>query len=342
MTRARYVYLSAAVFVVLYTFSFTTFNSARDAMHNADSASERSREYTSEIQKLGARDAYLSFAKENNKRPHNKQHEYAHLFGEALYRTEGLSGFSVCDAQFAFGCYHEFIGQAIKENGTGVIASLNEGCRALRAGYLACQHGIGHGILAHVGYGEETLQEAIALCSALPDGDPIGGCYGGMFMEYNVHTMWGEDAAPRVSESGSPFEPCSALQSDVRTACLYWQVQWWNQMDMAPNSLEAFKKMGDLCRTARDKYGVYRECFEGVGNITSVASDFEVPRARELCGSAGATPQEYLWCISVSANHFGQDVSKEAGTRVCENLRGNDYATCIAWAENRFNIVEHE
>ncbi|NBV77733.1 hypothetical protein EBR66_06235 [bacterium] len=294
------------------------------------------------IGRKGGLQAYQQFGDQVASIDFNARHQQAHLFGAALYATEGLAGFKVCDAQFSYGCYHEFIGRAIIDHGPSVISELNRGCLSTTS-HLTCQHGIGHGIAAYVGYEAKDLDKAIALCKTLPESDPIGGCYGGLFMEYNLRTMWGSDAQPRTYRKERPFEPCDTLKGiEERRACLYWQSQWWGQVLGTPSSEGIFKQQGDLCRRAKITYGVYRDCFEGIGNTSAPSAGFKSDRIFELCTHAGKTDEEVFWCAAVGANHLGLEVSVDEAQKVCARVAPKYQSHCAKWATNSFNIVDHE
>lgn len=303
---------------------------------------ERVAALRADIRTEGAQEAFASFARSVQSLTSKQQHPQAHLFGRALYEETGIDGFSVCDSQFSFGCFHEFIGLAIEEQGPDIIRELNEGCIAQGSGNLGCQHGIGHGVLAYAGYREKDLAEALYLCQGLKQSDPIGGCYGGVYMEYNLHTMKGSEARLRPYVYEERFKPCSESKDpEVVHACLYSQPQWWNQVVSAPDSEEGFEIMGRFCRESKKLFGVYQECFEGIGNITSAAANFVPERAIELCSTATQSTSELLWCLSVSANHLGTEVSHEAAVSVCRvfDEKSVEHETCLRWANNTFNIV---
>lgn len=306
------------------------------------SEDDRVAELRSHIREDGPREAFSSFARAMQPLSSKQQHPQAHLFGRALYEETGLEGFSVCDSQFSFGCFHEFIGLAIEERGPEVIRSLNEGCIQQGSGNLGCQHGIGHGVLAYAGYREKDLAEAVNLCRDLKQSDPIGGCYGGMYMEYNLHTMKGEDARSRPYAYADRFKPCSETSNlELRRSCLYWQPQWWNQAMSAPDSDESFEVMGRFCREAKELLGVDEECFRGIGNITSAAANFVPERTIELCKVATQSTQELLWCMSIVANHLNTEASPAAAESVCMIFESMSIErdTCLRWANNTFNIV---
>lgn len=275
----------------------------------------------------------------------NEQHSNAHIFGGELYRGEGVDGFSVCDLQYSYGCYHEFLGQAIFEEGMPVVERLNQGCYddlAASGQELSCQHGIGHGILAAIGYETEMLPEALESCSELPYSDPIGGCYGGVFMEYNLRTMLSLDGVPpREKEVASLHEPCSSMPEYAKEACYYWHPQWWLTVlgeEGYVTRLEQHKKMGELC----DELGagdLRDTCLRGIGN-NSITTGITPRDAIALCAAAGSDLRAEVLCRSDAANSFHAMPSlRAAAPDVCEGLEGEYYAYCYAHSVNQMNIL---
>jgi hypothetical protein len=301
---------------------------------------ERMAHWEQRIQARGAEEAYEELARGVKDASYEDAHQHAHAFGGALYNVEGTKGLRVCDTRFSFGCFHQFLGNAIEDLGLEHVVELNHGCfDALSTSPLSCQHGIGHGILASLGYSDESLKQALDTCRDLPGTDPIGGCYGGVFMEYNVRTMLGDDAFPR-NYMDNPFAPCDSLKDELVPACIYWQPQWWMQALLRGQPMmEQYATMGDYCRTFGKTTTLIRACFEGLGNMVAQASRFEPLSARALCDAAGKTPTERLLCRSVGANHFGIDVSPEAALRVCEDLPGKEKEYCNAYGRNELNVA---
>lgn len=300
-------------------------------------------EWEERIRGVGGERAYAMLAADNEGLSPSLQHEKAHDFGRALYIVEGKPGLSVCDSNFSFGCFHEFLGTAIAAEGLSVAGELNEACfQALSESPLSCQHGIGHGVLAFLGYIESDLEKALSICETLPYADPIGGCYGGVFMEYNMRTMLAEEAVIRPIENDSLLYPCNELGDVYASACYFWQSQWWrNALDWA-RSLDArlvYERMGALCREAGKKYE--RPCFEGIGNNLPPDALFDAARARDLCDAAALTDREQIYCRSMAANSLGVGGSGMKGDAeaVCHDLAGGEYTYCMAYARNQLNIA---
>lgn len=331
----------AVVVLVILAMVVWGFIAKKDDARSGLAAASAQEEYWRErISMAGGAAAYREFSTAVAELSVGEQHTLSHTFGGALWEVEGVSGLSVCDNQFSYGCSHEFLGRAIAELGLDAVPNLNEMCfKALQSKSLSCQHGIGHGIQAFLGYTLENLQKGLAICRGLPHSDAIGGCYGGMFMEYNVRTMLAEQAVPR-KYTGNPAEPCDVLEEPYRLACFFWQPQWWFQEILhAEATPESFKRLGELCFSSAPNAGARRSCFEGIGNITSMAADFIPEKATTLCNATSEEGLERLFCLSLTANSIGIDINIEAGKRVCDGLSADALTFCLAYAENKANIL---
>lgn len=274
------------------------------------------------IEKEGGQAVYTEMLKELEGKSVGERHATAHLFGEALYEAEGIKGLIVCDAHFSFGCFHAFIARAIETQGLSVVARMSDAC--LRVGDLACQHGIGHGLIAHLGYETDALQEALEICEGLPHGDSIGGCIGGAFMEYNLRTMVGEGY---VRESSDHHEPCLSIPDRFRAACYFSAPQWWFES----LSDDAFPVMGARCRTLEARLA--RTCFDGIGNIVGLVTEYDAVRGAARCDEAGSG-RERLWCRSSAAGVYAIESSVEAAERFCQPFMGREHDYCMARAHN--------
>ena len=296
------------------------------------------------IRDAGPAAAYVRFSDLVSEDTPPEQHTYAHFFGGALFRAVGTSGLATCDSRYSFGCFHEFLGEAIRDLGLDVVEALNAGCReALPQTFLSCQHGIGHGIYAHFRYDDDSsLFAALDACRRLPDADVIGGCYGGVFMEYNQRTMWGVSAQLRPATDDMHY-PCSVVDEAFVTACTYWQPQWWIEVlrERFPESREArIREAGALCTASLDR----EHCFQGIGNFMLAESRDERGRpsvaiARGFCSAAAHSRADELHCLAITANHFGIDSSQEEAFAVCAELPPASKAYCEQYATNSANIA---
>ena len=257
-----------------------------------------------DIETRGASRAYADLAHAIRDLPPSMQHARAHAFGAALYSAEGIDGLSVCDTQFSYGCFHEFIGSAIAEHGVSAARLLNERCiDALGytdAGF--CQHGVGHGLQTYYGYERHNLDEALALCASLPDNNTIGGCAGGIFMEYNMRTMLDTESGERRPVADALFEPCASLTGDGQEACAYWQPQWWHEVQFSgDDSLETFRALGTQCREFGFSDRLTQQCMTGIGNIIPNMRHLTLEDAAARCDSATAGDASwYRSCVATA------------------------------------------
>ncbi len=294
------------------------------------------------ITKVGGTAAYQEFAESVATGTPQSQHAQAHVFGSALYQAEGLPGLATCDSRFSFGCYHEFLGRAISSLGLAVVAQLNDACfQVLSSSPLSCQHGIGHGIIADLGYDASSLDKALAVCKDLPHSDPIGGCYGGVFMEYNLQTMLGEEGRIRPA-TADLLAPCDRESAVYQPACYFWQPQWWRQnlrtQGVVDNKI-AYSQIGALC--AQAPANMQRSCFEGIGNNIPADAEFDANTARTLCIAATRDPQHQLWCRSLVADSLfvGGAGKKGDALAVCKGLSAEAYRYCASYAKNEANLA---
>lgn len=235
----------------------------------------------------------------------NEQHLKAHMFGGALYDQLGAKGISVCDTRFSYGCFHELLGRAIAELGLSSLAELNDVCID-RLGEDAhfCQHGLGHGIQTYFGYTQADVRDAMRVCKDLPHNDAIGGCAGGIFMEYNFRTMLAEDG--EVRQDDNIFTPCDTLEKGAMSSCFFWQSEWWYAHLSHNEMYNDFHTLGKYCEKVVNKYGeAFRElCFRGIGNVTPQASNFNLQKSRQLCAEVSDTAQDVSNCIQQAETFF--------------------------------------
>lgn len=249
-------------------------------MSRAEDASMAERAFIAGLlAEASSEDAYRQFKAEYAERPEGVRHGGAHVFGELLYRKEGLSGVVVCDGSFGFGCYHSFFGLAIAEQGAEVSRELDELCFAAygRLG-TGCPHGIGHGLMWY--FGDERLSEALSFCEGMRYQGMIGGCSDGVFMEYNDHTMATADGAVgrRPYAEALRHAPCDEVEERYKAACYYRQADWWHR------SLgEDVKRVGGLCAEVKD--GTSRDsCYRGLGYAVAIDAAYAPEASARRCG----------------------------------------------------------
>lgn len=295
------------------------------------------------IRKHGGVATYQNFLGWASAVPVQEQHTLAHTMGGVLYDMLGKDGLLVCDSSFSYGCYHEFLGRAIHYEGLNVVAALNQACaNDLDTDAVACQHGIGHGILTYLGYEESPLRAALKKCDSFPGGDSIMGCYGGVFMEYNLRTMLAVDNIGMREPGDDMRYPCTVLDAGYLPACYFWLPQWWSAM--SEDTLEdAYAAIGTWCREAgEDTY--IRQCFEGAGNVAVHWSDYVPTEAVKLCEIAADSHREHeLYCRAAAAKALFATPATRAETEdVCKGLTEEDRTYCHEYGESAggFSIAD--
>lgn len=286
-----------------------------------------------QIVAVGPDEAYEKFALSVQGESTSLQHEASHLFGGALFEQVGVEGVSTCDARFLYGCFHEFLGRAIHSLGLSVVSDLSEACISkMGANAHFCYHGVGHGLQSFLGYRRENLTDALSMCKDLPKNDPIAGCYGGVFMEYNMRTMLGPEGTVRFDDD--PFDLCDGVPDEAMPACVFWIPQWWNKGILASmgDLEERHKVMGSYCRDITSDPTLVETCFRGVGRIMPTRGDLSIGYMRDLCDVAAETADQQIACRAAAANQMFVNSDIQEASKICENLEADKKARCLQHA----------
>jgi len=296
--------------------------------------------WSARIKAVGGTEAYQELGRYLADQSEGTKHMVAHLFGGALYQTEGFSGLGVCDSNFAYGCFHEFLGEAIRDHGLSIVDQLDGTCQeSLIKDSLACQHGIGHGIAAYLGYDRASLDKELEVCKKLPFNDPIGGCYAGVFMEYNLRVMAPTEGR-RPLVNNDYYAPCDSVGPTYQAACAFWQTQWWLSMyGSTTKTPQIYAHLGALCDGMEPYPSFRRHCYEGLGAMTPVEVNDDAVSIRALCNAASASALDRLYCLSNAANDVSIVVNHAAAEQVCDGLEGASATYCLAYADNLRNEV---
>lgn len=264
------------------------------------------------IHTVGGAKAYEELARFLKGNTVGVQHNETHVFGSALYSEEGIEGVAVCDDRFEYACFHQMIGEAFADLGMDSFPKVVDVCNERPA----CVHSIGHGVLAQQGYTFVDLQKAIQVCETLPNDVYMQGCYGGLFMEYNMRRLLGDSQQPRPAGENW-LDPCDRFSGALGRICYYWQPTWWRSQ-IAPDDLvlteSGFRRMGDLCQ-AIPHLEMKASCFEGTGVIAL---------------NSGRTHQEGVsTCAYVSQDVFGDALCRTGAARLIALLGQDDEARTV-------------
>lgn len=298
---------------------------------SALSLSEKDRkdyqEWAKRVDEQGAEKTYEEFKKAYENADPGIAHLESHIIGQVIYDKMGVDGTGICDKTFAFGCYHSFLGHAISENGLAIVDMLNQKCiEKLVDQALGCQHGIGHGLVTYLGYEYGDLADALEACDKLPVSDPIGGCFGGAFMEYNFRTMLADKASLREYKEEFSHEPCKSLSEKFVQACYYWQSQWWGNV-LSESYSRKYVKIGEFCAEISIDVD-RRQCFWGAGNTVGQFVSWDVSEAIKLCKLLSGFEGE-LYCRSGAAGAFYAEPSKRSlAPELCDGLDEKPKESC--------------
>lgn len=285
--------------------------------------------WTARIAAVGGKSAYQEFAASVAQGLTPRiQHVAAHVFGESLYRVEGLSGAAVCDTRFDMGCMHALFGTAAVDLGIGTLIhrialTCTQGPIGLQR---LCLHGVGHGMLGSLGYTVADLKESLSLCETIPTaGNLTTGCWGGALMEYNVRSLISLDAPPRALTKESAYSPCDALPQKYVAACMFWQPTWWHIiLTHTEDNIHAFADIGALC----EQHAESISCLQGAGFRSAWTTGYNAPQMADLCAAISSKAESRLACWSSAATELRPEAVVLVQSRVCTGLTDTQRAVC--------------
>lgn len=271
------------------------------------------KELGSSISKKGALATYNEMKRSLLQADSLRQHSVAHIFGELLYRKEGVEGIVVCDDSFGFGCYHSFMGSAVAQEGEGIIKRLDDTCVAKFGPMgLGCPHGIGHGLGEY--FGPEHIDKQLAACSTLSWKGRYFGCRGGVFMEYNTPlSKNGQETTTiaRPFDATKPYGVCDDVQKKDQPACFLELTGWWERV------LEKdYSRIGTLCAHAtRDNR---ESCFLGVGYAAVQSNGYDIGKTKEICEMMPTSEGQLLCKAGASWSFFANPKQRQKALALCE------------------------
>lgn len=277
------------------------------------------------IHTVGGQRAYEELALSQKGFVHGMQHNETHIFASALYSEEGIKGVAVCDGRFEYACFHQLIAEALSDLGTGSLNEIIEACK----GGPGCKHSIGHGVLGLLGYSFGDLQKAVSICATLQSDTYVQGCYGGIFMEYNMRTLMGD--ARRVRTFGKDwFDPCDQMPMSAQRVCYFWQPTWWrSELQSADQSLSpsALGRMGKKCSTVTDKE-LSMACFEGIG-VSALNAGRSTNDGVSACAFVSGDMHDQALCRTSVARLVALLSGFDEGRSVCLGLSGAYQEGCL-------------
>lgn len=259
------------------------------------------------IQASGLSDTWKFVVSTYQTRIESVAHDLAHFMGIRIYEKEGLTGLSLCDPSFAFGCYHGFSEAAFRGSLDSTF-QMEKACQTLgevgSGPWASCVHGIGHGIATY--FDSSNLRSALLACDRFRAGSEY--CYDGVFMEFSI-------SAPKsVFEkiSSDPLYPCSEVESQYKKACGRSQPRLMRKYLGLSISEVAQICLSSMERTIKDS------CIDAMGLMVGQESGANADRI-------------FSQCRTIKENYaFSQCVSSAASEIVFQNYKGWQKASFAA------------
>ncbi len=250
-------------------------------------------------------------------------HLLGHVVGDELYKQKGLEGIAVCTNDFRNACSHSIVVGLLLEKGESALPTITQACRQAPGGpgaYTMCYHGLGHGILAYVGY---NVDYAIALCGKTGTQGEAPQCIGGAMMEIisgggHNRELWTKERLVYLKKD-NPLSVCQQknMPPDGRIFCLIYITPYlWEAAgaDMGYPSEKDFAASFKFCDALpADDVAGRDVCFGGFGKeFTTLANERDIRNVDKM--DEAHMRQVYYWC----------------------NLAGgrNSIASCVASAMN--------
>lgn len=295
--------------------------------------------WRSKIASEGPDRAYAQMVEAARPLVYLQSHALAHSFGLSLFKELDLAGLAHCGPDLAWGCAHHFVAVAIEEHGGDVVDELMDVCktRGDEIGIVACEHGIGHGLVGYGDYSLDSLKRILPSCERLSPGARINGCMTGAFMEYNFRRLESykmNDSIPLVPLTDeNVYGPCFDVDEASRPTCVRELPDWWTASETKIPFDIRVERMGARCEAVdTDADGLSGICFEGLGKIIAANDDLDAARISASCRRATASAEFRLRCLSGAAYEFRAAREPDYAS-ACERLGLSDDALrfCAAY-----------
>lgn len=215
-------------------------------------------------------------------------HEFAHLVGHAAYAKQGIGGVSLCDASFAYGCFHGVAEEAIQKQGEGAVVDIELACTEQldERRRPSCYHGIGHGT---AGIHRLALKPALGACDRMQEANR-SYCYDGVFMEQAT------SLTDNAITKDAPWALCEALDGQYHVACARYQPV---RLDRLGTSFD-----DGIRSCSKTAFIMLREhCARGFGYKAASHGQFMAEKIGNLCQDAGES-RTIQWCQTAAATEL--------------------------------------
>ena len=272
--------------------------------------------------------------------PDTDLHLLGHAVGDELYKQKGLQGIAVCTNDFRNACSHSIVVGLLLEKGESALPDITQACRQAPGGsgaYTMCYHGLGHGILAYVGY---NLDRAITLCKKTGTQGEAPQCIGGAMMEIisgggHNPELWARERVKYLIKD-APLTPCMSaiMPADGRIFCLIYITPYlWEAAgaDIGNPTSKDFSNSFKFCDALPADDGAGRDaCFGGFGKeFIAFANDRDIRNVDQM--NDQQMRQVYDWCMlagsknsiaaclahAMNSLYWGGENKPEGAIRLC-------------------------
>lgn len=285
-------------------------------------------EWREEIKKLGAKQTYQQLVRNSTK--DRDGHRKVHVFGEVLYDELGTNAITICDSSLFYGCYHGVFLKAIKDKGIEVVSEFDDVCSQNPGLELACEHGVGHGLIEY--YTPLQLTKAVKECETLQYKNRLGGCQSGVFMGYNVPVTISDTTTQltnREFDPDDPYSPCDALNKQYKPNCYFENARWWETFFQ-----NDFAKVGKLCEQVPDSEYV-KYCYFGIGVRIANKAEKDITKLKQNCNSMPDILAQIYCRIGGSLTINLDNSGKPDYTNLCDGFSPSDKNRCMEIANTR-------
>lgn len=255
--------------------------------------------------------------------PDTDFHLLGHVIGDVLYEQEGVSAMKTCTSEFRNACSHTLVAGAYMEFGEEAINKIMAACQEAPGGkgaYDLCFHGLGHGVLAQVGY---DFKRVIPLCERF--GTPEHNyrerdeCVGGAMMELvggggHNPTGWMEQHAAYLGTS-DPLFPCNAayVPKAAKPRCfLYMTPHLMEKAGANPRelSVESLKPAFAYCSKLTEVID-RNWCYGGFGKeFVVLVNKRDIRTVENLTDEQFQTVEE--WCGAAPSSQAARECHRQA------------------------------
>ncbi len=296
--------------------------------------------------------------------PNTDIHLLAHTVGNILYKQQGIEGIKICTQDFRNACSHSIVIGVLIDRGPEAINDISNTCKSAPGGpgaYGMCFHGLGHGVLAYVGY---DMSKAIPLCEKIGTRDynfvETSECVGGMIMEMmaGVHdpVAWNRQKG-KYFKDDDPLYPCdqSFIPLIAKNNCYnYLSPHLWESAggDLGNPSEESLREAFKYCSKVGGDNLPYREaCYGGFGKeFVGLAQARDIRKIEQMDSSSLSTVYNLCKladdkigtseCIKQAANslYWGGENSSDTVVSFCGVIDDKDFkAVCYEHLVGSFN-----